>query len=248
MLFKKEKEVDKMVDFSIGQKLSQLKDILISSPFLFISLIFAVVLLVIMLIGIKRNRRINKIVFITSWVFVIVFITFRYSTYLIDIFDRLVERFVEEIYFPSISVYTIMLLITNIIFLYSVFSKKLSKLVRSVNIVLSVEIDFLFLLILDTISKHNIDVYDKLIAYTNSGLLVLLELSMIIFVGWLIFLCIMFIIHKYAVRKIYVNLYKEEDYEILNMDSDETEDIVDIEDSSGEILALDIDNTEIVDI
>ena len=237
-----------MVDFSFGEKLNQLKDILLSSPFLFVSLILAIVLLVIMLIGIKKNRRIHKTVFIISWIFVLVFIMVRYHTYIIGILDRLIGRIIEEIYFPSISIYTVILLITNIIFLYSVFSKKLGKLVRSVNIVVSVEIDFLFILILDTISKYNIDVYDKLTAYTNSGFLILLEFSMIVFVGWLIFLSIMFIIHKYAVRKMYVSIYKEEDYEILNMDNDKTDEIVDIGDSIDEILTLDIDNTEIVDI
>lgn len=237
-----------MINFSFTEKLSQLKDILISSPFLFISLIFAVILLIIMLVGIKKNRRINKTIFIISWIFVLIFVIVRYHTDLIIIFDRLIGRIIEEIYFPSVSIYTIVLLITNIVFLYSVFSKKLGKMVRSINIILGVEIDFLFILVLDTIGKYDIDIYDKLTSYTNSQFLILLEFSMILFVGWLIFLSIAFIIKKYAVKKIYVNLYKEEDYEIVHMDNSDSEDIIELNDDSEEILSLDNDNTEIVEL
>ena len=105
-----------MINFSFSEKLVQLKDIIVSSPFFFVSVIIGIILLIIMIVGVKKNRRINNIIFIVSWIFVAVFCIARYFKFVVSIFDRLFGRIVDEIYFPSISIYTVMLIITNIIF------------------------------------------------------------------------------------------------------------------------------------
>lgn len=210
-----------MIDFSFSEKLVQLKDIIVSSPFFFVSLIIGSILLIIMIIGIKRNRRINRVIFVISWLFVSIFCVVRYHGFFISIFDRLFGRIVEEIYFPSLSVYTIMLVCTNIIFIYSVLKKKLNNAFKITNLTLAMELDFLFIMILDTIMKNNIDIYVKLDSYSNPKLLVLLEFSMILFMIWMIILGIIFIIQKYAVKKVMINPLKEDDYEIVDIFEDD---------------------------
>lgn len=209
-----------MINFSFSEKLVQLKDIVMSSPFFFVSLIIGIVLLIIMILGIKKNRRINKIIFIVAWLFVLIFCIVRYHNFFLSIFDRLLGRIVEEIYFPSLSVYTFILLFTNIIFVYSLLNKKLSNLFRITNLALSMEIDFLFILILDTIMKNNIDIYSDLDIYINPKLLVLLEFSMFIFVIWLLVIIVMYFVKKYAVKKVFVSTFKEGDYEVLDIPDD----------------------------
>lgn len=242
-----------MIDFSFSEKLVQLKDIIVSSPFFFISLIIGLILLIIMTVGIKKNRRINKIIFMIAWLFVIVFCIVRYFTFFTSILDRLFGRIVEEIYFPSISIYTLMLLFTNFIFGYSLFKKKMDDLIKIVNLALPMELDFLFIMILDIIVKNNIDIYADFEIYTNSKLLVLLEFSMLLFLVWIFIVAVIYLIKKYAVKKVFVNKYKEKDFEVIDMsdnklskeeviDKDNIEEIIDLEDNSVK------DNIEIVDL
>ena len=47
-------------------------------------------------------------------------------------------------------------------------------------------LDFMFLLIINVVSKYNINIYEEINLYTNSTLLVLLELSMGIFTSWIL--------------------------------------------------------------
>lgn len=205
-----------MINFSLSEKLVQLKDIIVSSPFFFVSVIIGIILLIIMIVGVKKNRRINNIIFIVSWIFVAVFCIARYFKFFVSIFDRLFGRIVDEIYFPSISIYTVMLIITNIIFVSSMFKKKVNSLNKIINVGFAMLLDFLFILILDTIMKNNIDVSAKFDIYTNSSLLILLELSMTIFLIWLLIIGVLYLINKYGVKKVFVNEYKENDYEIID--------------------------------
>ena len=94
-----------MIEFSFAEKLVQLKDIFMSSPFFFGSLIGGLILLIIMIISVEKNRRIGKIIFIISWLFIIGFCIINYFDFFISIFDRFFGRVVEEIYFPSITVF-----------------------------------------------------------------------------------------------------------------------------------------------
>lgn len=206
-----------MIDFSFTEKLFQLKDILVSSPFFLFSIIISIILLIGMIIGIKKNRKIPKVIFVLSWIFVFTFVIIRYHSSISYIFDRLFGRLVEEIYFPSISIYTVMLIITNIIFIFSLLKKKLNNLFRIINLIIGTEINFLFFLLLDIIVKNNIDIYADLSVYSNPNLLVLLEFSMFLFIAWILILIVLLLIKKYAVKTIWINLFKEEDYEILDL-------------------------------
>lgn len=223
-----------MVDFSLIEKFSQLKDVLLASPFLLFSLIMGIVLLVVMLISIKKNGRISNIVLILSWVFIALFIIIKYYNYFFQIFDRLFGRIVEEIYFPSLSVYTIVLLISNLFLAFAILKKKMAMIYKSLNIIFSFEINFMFIMILDTIVKDDVNIYDKINAYSNSNLLILLEFSMMIFVIWMLILFITFLIRKFAKKTILVDIFKESDYEILELNTindskENTEEIVDLE-------------------
>lgn len=207
-----------MVNISFTEKLVQLKDIILSSPFFLVSIIIGIILLITMIIGVKNNRRIPKIVFFVSWIFVIVFVIIRYHDSLWYIFDRLFGRIIEEVYFPSLTVYTGVLLITNFIFIYSFLKKKMSKLFKIINITIAMELDFLFIIVLDVIVKNNIDIYAGVITYSNSKLLVLLEFSMFLFLGWMFLISILYLIKKYGVKTILVNIFKESDYELIDID------------------------------
>ena len=89
------------------------------------------------------------------------------------------------LYFPNLAVYSIIILITNIRLFSSLINKKTKNSYKVANIFSCVLINFLFILILETIIKNKIDVYETLTVYSNKELLILLELSTCVFLAWL---------------------------------------------------------------
>ena len=238
-----------MVNFSFLEKLIQLKDIIMSSSFFLFSIIISIILLITMLISVKSNRRIPKLIFIISWIFVITFIIFRYHDSLWYIFDRLFGRIVEEIYFPSLTVYTCVLIITNLIIIISFFRKKMNNIFKIINLTVAMEINFLFILILDTIVKNNIDIYAGVITYSEPKLLVLLEFSMFLFLTWIFLISILLLIKKYGVNTVLVNLFKESDYEVIDIEFNKKEvnDKINNIEIDAEIIDIE-NNIDIIDI
>ena len=82
--------------------------------------------------------------------------------------------------------YMIVLIISNVFLIISLFSKKLTKSKKIINITNGLILDFLLILIIEIVSRNKIDIYEQVTLYSNRSLLVLLELSMGIFVSWLL--------------------------------------------------------------
>jgi len=78
------------------------------------------------------------------------------------------------------------LIISNTCLVLSLINKKEPKIRKIINLICSGILDILFVFIISIVSKYNIDIYEEINLYTNSTLLVLLELSMGIFVSWIL--------------------------------------------------------------
>ena len=70
--------------------------------------------------------------------------------------------------------------------LYSLFNKKQYKGNKIINFICALIIDLLLIFAIDIINTNNINVYNTLTMYTNSNLLVLLQLTSAIFVSWIL--------------------------------------------------------------
>lgn len=185
-----------MIQFTFTQKLKMLIDIILSSSFFLSIIIIGSILSIIMIISIKKNKKINKKIFMLSWIFIVIFIFIRYFNTLFTMLDNLIEHIFLSIYFPSLATYVLLLLLTNLIFIYSILKKNTPKFILSLNTISFIGINTLFLFIADTVVKENIDIYSKLTVYSNSNLLILLELSTGLFTLWLFILFITYIINK----------------------------------------------------
>lgn len=212
-----------MEQLSLIEKLSMLVKIVFSSPFFLVLLIIIVALLLLLL---KFNKKIKKDKSIYLKIYLICFILLfaKYGSSILKLCDNLVENIFSDIYFPSLSTYLIMLFINNIILIITIISKKISKGIKILNTICFVSIEFLAVLILDTIIKENVNIYEKLEVYTNQKLLVLIELSMGLFALWMFALfvikCINLLIKKYdKENQEQIKIRKNSDpIEILNYD------------------------------
>jgi len=90
------------------------------------------------------------------------------------------------LYFPNITVYIIILSISNLSFLYTMVSKKISKKYKIMNFVNVIIVDLFLILIVEIANTNGINIYNQLNIYSNSNLLVLLQLTTATFTSWLL--------------------------------------------------------------
>lgn len=185
-----------MIPTSIIEKLKTIFNIISSSPFFFIALIIAIVLLILVIISLKKYKKVNTKLFVISWIFVVIVLIIKYHAFIINLIDSFIENIFMAIYFPNFAVFTIVLLITNISLFHSVLKKDQDMIYKIIQSISAILIDFLFILILDTTAKNNIDIYSQTEVYQNNDLFVLLESSMAIFTVDVALNTIVFIIKK----------------------------------------------------
>lgn len=175
-----------MNDFSLVEKISILMELISSSTLFLICSIMCIVLLLFFIVCIVLNKKINKWIFIILSAFICMIILINYGEIIIKILDAIIDSVFMALYFPSLPIYMIVLIISNVFLIISLFSKKLTKSKKIINITNGLILDFLLILIIEIVSRNKIDIYEQVTLYSNRYLLVLLELSMGIFVSWLL--------------------------------------------------------------
>lgn len=175
-----------MNDFSLVEKLEILVNIIVSSPLFLFCCMIGISLLILYIICIKRNWRINKWIFISLWIILGIILIINYNNVFLYIIDNLFDSIFKILYFPSLSTYITIVCLSNFIFFYTLSNKKIKSKNRIINFTSVLIINILLVLIIDIVKKNDINVYDQINIYTNSNLLVLLELTSAVFVSWIL--------------------------------------------------------------
>ena len=155
-----------------------------------ILLIVLILLSIIFLNSNKKNAKNIRYIYIAFISFTLIYFFIKYNISLNKMFDYMMNNFFIAIYFPNLAIYAFGLIITNIIFYISLFNYKVSKIIKKINIVVYIFINYLFLLVLKIINTHQLDIYNQNSVYGNRKALALIELSSLIFIIWIIFLII----------------------------------------------------------
>ena len=100
--------------------------------------------------------------------------------------DAIIDSVFMALYFPSLPVYMAILITSNTFLIVSLFSKKLLKSKKIINIINGLILDLLLILIIEIVSRNNINIYEQVTLYSDRYLLVLLELSTGIFTSWVL--------------------------------------------------------------
>ena len=107
-----------------------------------------------------------------------------------------------SLYFPNISTYAFIIIVSNFFFIYSLISKKIKAAHKLVNISTALVLNIFLVFIIEIIKSLGITDYSSITFYTNSNLLVLLEFSTAIFASWILvnlFITIYYKLQKYDV-------------------------------------------------
>lgn len=205
-----------MVELSLIEKIKTLFTLIFSSSLFLILLLGIFIVLVDIFYISKQSKKVKIMYFIVSIV-VIGILLLTYFEEFLKFINVLNKSIVMLINFPSLLQYTIIIFITLIIMIISILSKKINKVISRINIGVFIADLFIFFLLLDQINKSNIDLSNKVDIYSNRNLMVLFELSMIIFIVWLLGL----IIYKICLILISKNNNNKVNSEISLINSEE---------------------------
>lgn len=178
-----------MVELSLIEKIKTLFTLIFSSS-LFLILLLGIFIILVDVFYISKQSRKVKIMYLIVSVIVMAILLITYFEEFLKFIDVLNKNIVMLINFPSLLQYTVIIFITLIIMIISIFNKKINRILSRINIGVFIADLFIFFLILDQINKTNIDLSNKINIYSNKNLMVLFEISMIIFVLWLLGLLI----------------------------------------------------------
>ena len=198
---------------SIIDKLICLYNILISSWIdgLVLGIIF---LLFILIISKKLSKGIGIIFMLVIYLSFGLFTVYLRYDNLSVIFNSLIDNMFTSIYFPSVYVYLFVLSIINIIFIVGTLNRRLGNIYKIINGITFGIINFLFIIILDIIGEHNVNIFNKLSLFGNSDLVMMLEFSVGIFIAWAIMSFAVYAIDKLT-EAISIHNYSKEPVKVI---------------------------------
>lgn len=176
---------------SIVEKFKILFDMILDFKFIFIFLGVLVIATFLYLIKKIDNRKYIMIITLSLLLILGIDIVINYKE-LAEVFDNFMTIFFSNIYFPSVYVYVGTLLIVAIAFITSMFNKMLNKIYKIINGITFVMNNILLAIILNIIAKNKIDVFTPNSLYTNINLVAVLEISIGLFVLWILSLIVVY--------------------------------------------------------
>ena len=193
--------------FSLAKLVKSLIDIIIGSPSSMLFIILGLIFSIAMIINVKKNKTIGKTLYLLGWLFIISFIIIKYNNYLSKIFDNLINNIFMQIFFPNIATYAIIIVLTNIIFLYTIFNKKSTITSKLINTPFFIIIMTLMVYTIELVSKKKINIYVQKQVYANEKIVTIIQSTTLIFTLWIIIL-----LSKY----ILIKLIKKSDEKVRN--------------------------------
>ena len=166
-----------MADLSIVEKIKLLFNTAISTPFFIIYAIVGILLIIFMIIDIRKHKKFSKFIYIFT--------------------DSFIEIIMKALYFPNLGIYVVMLIITNVTFVYSMINRKVYKSNKIISGIINVLIDFIFILIIGIISSEKIDITSEVKLYSDTTILTLLQISMALFASQYLLLGLSIASHKF---------------------------------------------------
>lgn len=217
-----------MVELSLLDKIKTLLNLVLSSS-LFLILLISIGIIILDICYISRKSKKVKMIYAVISFIIIIGLSINYLKELVNIINVINKNLVMLINFPTILEYVTIIFISILVMIISFIFKRFTKIIRGINLGVVIADIFIFFLILDQISKNNVDLSNKIDIYSNQNLMVLFQISLFIFIIWMAFLIIYSIIMKLI--KTNYNIEKEiiKNEEIKNIDIEENNKFEDLE-------------------
>ena len=186
-----------MSKLSLLDKLSLFIDVAKDSLWSVLILIILIVLVYLFSKTDKKTMKRNKLIYIGFSLLVLIILFICYLPSIGKIFDNMMNNLFIVIYFPSLAVYFAAIITTSIILWISLFNNKTSELIKRLNLIMYLIINYLFALLIYVINNKKLNIFSTESIYSNKQATALIELTSIIFVVWILFLVIYKLILMY---------------------------------------------------
>lgn len=162
------------------------------------------------------NKKESKRAYILLYLAVAIFIIVQYGNSARSLLDYAINEVFITYYFPNIVIYLLMLLTTNIILWKTLFKENSDRKLKVINSIAYGLIIYLFILALSIINNLKLNVFNIVELYSSNQVRSLLELSMLIFVFWIIILFTYHLIKKYQYKHKIIKEKTFTNYNIIN--------------------------------
>lgn len=176
---------------SIIEKFKILFDMILDFKVIFVLLGILVIATFLYLIKKIDNKKYISAIILALLLTIGIDIIINYKE-LSKVFDNFMTIFFSNIYFPSIYVYIGTLVIVFIAFVVSILNKMLNKTYKIINGITFILNNILLVIILNIIAKNKIDIFTPNSLYTSINLVAILEISMGLFILWILSLIVVY--------------------------------------------------------
>ena len=184
-----------MEELSFFEKLQILGSNVIAHPFFLIILIVPMLIMFLERDTTKKEKDIKKIILII-YIIVIATVLFIGGSTLFELFDNVVNGIFMTLYFPNFITLFVVIIISAIICLITVFKKNMPKAIRITNFTGFAVVQTLFCLVLVSIQSNDINIYKENALYSNSDVLTLMQLLMGAFLLQIVTVCVITLINR----------------------------------------------------
>ena len=199
-----------MADLSMVDKVKLFFSTAVSTPFFIAYAFVGLLLIVFMIIDIKKHKKFSKIIYIISGIFLITFFFIKYFNIILKVIDSFIEIVLKALYFPNLGLYVLMLIIMNATFIYHIISNKVYKSSKIITYIVSIIVDFIFIMIIGIMSSEKIDVSSYIKLYSDSTILTLLQISMALFASLYMLLGFVLLSHRFKKYDKKINTFPKE--------------------------------------
>ncbi len=137
-----------------------------------------------------KNLNMKKILG-CFWLLILFFIFFYFKDYIIDLLDYIVGDLLKQILFPDVTTLLIILILINVMLIFVFKQKKL--LIKIINLLFYLTITGSFVIIFYNVKIKNLDIYNKVLLYSDATILILVRIitiSFLVLILLKIFRCI----------------------------------------------------------
>ena len=184
-----------MEELSFFEKLQILASNVIAHPFFLIILIVPMVIMFLERDTTKKEKDVKKIILLI-YIIVIAAVLFIGGSTLFELFDNVVDGLFMTLYFPNFITLFVVIIISAIICLITVFKKNMPKSIRITNFTGFAIVQTLFCLVLVAIKSNDINIYKENALYSNSDVLTLMQILMGVFLLQIVTVCVITLINR----------------------------------------------------
>ena len=171
------------------------------SSFLSIEIfVLSLLLFCILLFSINSRNKFFQLCSVGIYIGFLIGIIISYNMYVKSCLDSFFKAILNYIYFPSTIAYFFIILFVTGLLIYSIYTKKLTKIKKIINYVFFCLLHFFFMSFIALASYDKIDIMDKSVVYQNNTILSIVQISNFIFVLW-IFITVFYHLYKYFKKK-----------------------------------------------